>query len=159
VSDDHEIAVQRALAELDAAETVEAKARAGKRLVQAYRARATAADPPPAPRTYSVGVAGESNYQDAIRACSVGQLVDVVHETGNPYDDQALAVVVAASGTLIGYIPRESWLRQAIHDEGKGCDAIILSIEGPEHRRGVVLQVSLNHEGVVACAYSGRGIA
>ena len=100
------------------------------------------------PRTYQLGVVGEANYQPAIRRCSVGQCVHIVHEPDNPYDDLALAVVTE-SGDTIGYVPRDCWLQGALHDEGKGCDATIKSIgSGDSGKLGVVLDVCLNSKGV-----------
>jgi hypothetical protein len=108
---------------------------------------------PSPPRIYSVGLVGESNYQSSIQTCQAGQHVRVVHEIGNPYDPLAL-VVITASGEVIGYIPRENWLRRAIHEEAKGCDAYIRSVEGDAGRIGVVIQVSLNPNGVETRPYT-----
>lgn len=102
------------------------------------------------PRTYQVGLVGESNYQSAIRRCTAGQRVEIVHERGNPYDDLAL-VVVTERGDTIGYVPRDCWLQGAVHDEGKGCDATIKSVgSGDSGKLGVVLDVCLNTEEVGA---------
>ena len=96
-------------------------------------------------RTYQLGIVGEATYQPAIRQCSEGQGVEVVHEPSNPYDNMALAVT--ADGQVIGYVPRDCWLRKAIHDEGKGCDATIRSINaGAKGLLGVVLDVRLSDE-------------
>jgi hypothetical protein len=104
-------------------------------------------------RTYPLGIVGESNYQGAIERCSPGQAVDVLHEPDNPYDDLALAVVV--HGQTIGYIPRECWLQEAIHEEGKGCTASIKSIDRADvGYLAVVLDVSLNADGVRQRAFS-----
>jgi hypothetical protein len=108
---------------------------------------------PNPPRTYSIGLVGESNYQSSIQTCLAGQHVRVFHEIGNPYDPLAL-VVVTALGDTIGYIPRENWLRRAIHEEAKGCDAHIRSIQGDVGRVGVVIQVSLNPRGVETRPYA-----
>lgn len=99
-------------------------------------------------RTYQVGIVGEANYQPAFRRCSTGQIVEVVHETGNPYDEYALAVATL-DGETIGYIPRACWLQDAIHEEGRGCDAAIKSIDtAGKGLPGVVLDVSLNSNGI-----------
>jgi hypothetical protein len=99
-------------------------------------------------RTYQLGVVGEANYQLAIRRCSVGQCVHIVHEPSNPYDDHALAVVTEGDDT-IGYVARDCWLQDAVHDQGKGCDATIKSIgSGDSGQLGVVLDVCLNSDGV-----------
>jgi len=102
---------------------------------------------------FPVGLVGESNYQAAIRECRVGQRVEVLHETGNRYDKKAL-VVVSESGRKLGYIPRECWLRDAIHDEQKGCGAKIKALNsGADGAIGVVIDVNLNQEGIDQCAY------
>lgn len=108
---------------------------------------------PNPPRAYSIGLVGESNYQRSIQTCLAGQHVYVIHEIGNPYDDLALAVVTAL-GQTIGYIPRENWLRRAIHEEAKGCDAHIRSIQGDSGRLGVVIQVSLSPRRIETRAYA-----
>lgn len=105
-------------------------------------------------RSYQLGIVGEANYQSAIRRCSPGQCVQIVHEPTNPYDDLALAVVTEG-GDTIGYVPRDCWLQDAVHDEGKGCDATIKSIQsGDTGKLGVVLDVCLNSKGVGERAFS-----
>jgi hypothetical protein len=98
-----------------------------------------------AKKGYPVGLAGESNYQAAICICRAGETVSVCHEIGNPHDENAL-VVLSNRGEKIGYIPRSSWLRDAIHEEGKGCEATILSIEGEREPMGVVIDVRLTDD-------------
>jgi len=98
------------------------------------------------PNTYQLGIVGEAGYQAEIRACSPGDCVQVLREPDNPYDKHALAVVTVA-GQVIGYVPRSSWLQDAIHEEGKGCDAVIRSIKtASKGLLGVVLDVSLTRE-------------
>ncbi|HEY0116266.1 MAG TPA: HIRAN domain-containing protein [Allosphingosinicella sp.] len=93
--------------------------------------------------SYKVGLVGEQNYQPAIRQCRPGEKVYVVHEVGNPYDEEALAVE-SMRGMVIGYIPRSNWLRGAILTQGQGCEAIIASIErGTAEHLDVVLDVKL----------------
>lgn len=102
---------------------------------------------------YKVGLVGESNYQDAIRGCKPGQRADVLHELGNPYDLDALVVTVGR-GAKLGYIPKSSWLRDAIHEEEQGCSARIAAVNsGEDGALGVVIEVSLNNEGVEQCEY------
>lgn len=94
-------------------------------------------------KTYPVGIVGEASYQTSIGRCSAGQRVHIVHEPDNPYDKLALAVVTA-DGLTIGYVARESWLRDAVHEEGSGCEAAIkeISSAGPG-KLGIVLDVRL----------------
>lgn len=102
---------------------------------------------------YPVGLSGESSYQDAIRRGRKGQPVQVLHEADNPYDKKAL-VVLAENGDRLGYIPKSSWLRDAVHDEGKGCRAAIRSVErGGKGLYGVVIEVRLDSDGVDECDY------
>jgi hypothetical protein len=106
-------------------------------------------------RTYQLGIVGEANYQPAIRRCSVGQHVHIVHEPRNPYDGLALAVVTE-DGDTIGYVARDCWLRGAVHDEGKGCDATIKSIgSGDGGKLGVVLDLRLSPDRVGERAFRG----
>ena len=93
-------------------------------------------------KTYSVGLAGESNYQEAICVCHEGEPVRICHEIGNPYDDDAL-VVVSQREETIGYIPKANWLRDAIYEQGNGCEAWIKSIHGEREPMGVVIEVRL----------------
>ena len=104
-------------------------------------------------RTYPVGIVGEASYQSSIRRCSRGEPVEIVHEPDNPYDKRALAAV-SSDGLTIGYIAKECWLQDAIHEEGKGCTARIKSIDGAQFGTlAVVLDVSLNADGVAKRAF------
>jgi len=105
-------------------------------------------------RTYPVGIVGEASYQTAIRSCAVGQRVRIVHEPDNPYDEFALAVATE-DGRTLGYIARDSWLQDAVHEEGKGCEAIIKEISAARRGRlGVVLDVSPSDHGIDTRAFS-----
>ncbi len=107
-------------------------------------------------KKYPVGIVGESNYQSAIRGCRVGEPVEIAHELGNPHDEEAL-VVLTASGKVIGYVGRGSWLCEAVHGEGQGCTATILSIDGAKGGDlGVVVEVSMNQRGLSTRRYSDR---
>lgn len=113
--------------------------------------------PPTLTNSYKVGIVGEANYQPAIKATRRGEAVTILRELGNPYDSDALVVRCARNKT-IGYVARDSWLREAILDEGKGCTASIASIQrnGAPHL-GVVLDVTLNNDAPAECRYSARG--
>jgi hypothetical protein len=82
----------------------------------------------------------------------------ICHEPDNPYDELALRVD-NDRGEIIGYIAKDSWLRGAIHDEGKGCVATIKSIgTGSEGLLGVVLDVTLANDAIlVRSAQTGVG--
>lgn len=98
---------------------------------------------------HPIGIVGESNYQDAIKRCKVGEEVEVVHEPTNPHDNRALAVL-SKRREVIGYIPRKNWLQEAIHKEGRNCVAHIISIASPEQGLplGVVIDVFILDRGV-----------
>lgn len=107
---------------------------------------------------YPANIVGESNYQNAIRRCRVGQEVKLVREHGNPHDDEAIAVV-SSSGRTIGYLGRDSWVREAILQEGKGCAASISSIaDGGSGHLGVVLLASLT-DAELPARYYGQSLA
>lgn len=108
-------------------------------------------------KVYPVGIVGEANYQAAIRSCCAGERVYVCHEEGNPHDDLALRVETGG-GRTIGYIARSSWLREAIHEQGRGCVATIMAIEGEGRGAlGVVLNVTLTDDDISVRAYQGAG--
>lgn len=94
--------------------------------------------------TYPVPLVGEQHYRAAVDGCSEGDDALVWHESDNPYDDRALAVTDGRGRTL-GYVPKDSWLREALFDEGKGCEATILSVEGGHSTdfRHVTIEVTL----------------
>lgn len=104
---------------------------------------------------YPVPLVGEQHYQAAVRALSEGDEVSIVREMGNPYDRQALAVRDDQDRN-IGYIPRDSFLREAINTEGKGCRAWIEELEPDRRGHGfthVLLTVELCDEDVPERAY------
>ena len=97
--------------------------------------------PPVVPRTYRVGLAGESYRQPAIRRCRIGDPVTLRHDVGNAHDSRAVAAF--ARGEQIGFLPRDGWLTDAIFDQGKQVSASILSMAaGGGGHMGVVLEVS-----------------
>ena len=52
-------------------------------------------------KSYPVGLAGESNYQAAICVCREGEPVQICHEIGNPYDEDALVVVSVVAAVAL----------------------------------------------------------
>lgn len=104
-------------------------------------------------KLYPLGIVGEQNYQAAIKRCSPGQAVNICHEVDNPHDGLALKVETA-DGQTIGYIPKSSWLRRAIHEEGRGAISTIKSIEaGTAGVLGVVISVALSHDDIEERVY------
>ena len=96
--------------------------------------------PPPvySAQTYRVGLSGESFYQSEIAECREGDPVLIYHEADNPFDPLALSVRTMA-GESIGYVPKSSWLKTAVFDEGKPVSATILGLYP-----GVITNVVLN---------------
>lgn len=70
---------------------------------------------------------GVSFYQPALERCAQGQPVRFVHEPDNPHDEMAIRVE-SFTGETIGYVPRSSGLRVAIHQQGRGVSGVIGSI-------------------------------
>jgi len=110
-------------------------------------------------KVYPVPVVGEAKYQMAISLCREGEPVRICHETGNPFDELALRVETS-EGETIGYIAKSSWLREAIHDQGRGTAASIRSINsGGEGMLGVVLDVTLTDDAVLDRRYGEEAAA
>ena len=100
-------------------------------------------EPVVAPKQFPLRLVGEQFYARAIARCREGDRVTLVHETGNPYDARALAVV-SPRNEIIGYIPREGWLHRALLDEGNGYRAIIVGLFTAERGfRKAVIRVDL----------------
>ena len=104
-------------------------------------------------KLYKTGIVGESHYQRAIKGCVAGDRIKVCHEPDNPYDGLALRVDTAY-GETIGYIAKSSWIRDAIHAEGRGIAGTIASINrGDSGLLGVVLDVTLTDDDVAERSY------
>lgn len=104
-------------------------------------------------KIYPLGLVGESNYQSAIKRTNAGEVARIFHETGNPYDKLALRVENDI-GEVIGYIARTSWLRDAVHEQGRGCAATIKEVHfGPDGLAGVVLDVTLTDDPIFERQY------
>lgn len=94
-----------------------------------------AEEPAPVPQTYSIPLVGEQHYQAAVRQLAEGDALVIVHEPDNPYDGQALAVRTLGDAT-IGYLTRDCFVRELVHDEGKGCRATVEAIEDDQRGEG-----------------------
>lgn len=93
-------------------------------------------------KKYAIAVTGGRSYQVAIAAIGEGEAVIFYHEQDNPYDDRAIAAT--CHGDTIGYLPRDSWLTEALLDEGKGCNARVSRLSrGTKGLTGVTLEVQL----------------
>ncbi|AMK19357.1 HIRAN domain-containing protein [Sphingobium sp. MI1205] len=99
-------------------------------------------------KTYDAGLVGEARYQKAVRETRYGERVSLVHETDNRHDP--LAVVARnASGQVIGYVPRDSWLQRAIAKERKDVAAYVVEVTGGTRDKpssGIVLRVAIGDQ-------------
>jgi hypothetical protein len=69
-----------------------------------------------------------SAHLDAIKACSKGEPVLLMHERHNEHDPRAIAVL-SIRQDKIGNLPRNaSWLREAMLDDAQVCAATIAGI-------------------------------
>jgi hypothetical protein len=101
--------------------------------------------PPPPNKIYTARVVGEQYHAAALARCRVGDRVTLQRETGNPFDPHALAVVSPAD-QVIGHIAKDNWLRRAIVEDGKGCDAQITGFyAAPGGHRKVNVAVVMNN--------------
>jgi hypothetical protein len=100
-------------------------------------------------KSYPVRLAGARSYQAAIGRAAEGDVAQLLRENGNPYDADAI-VVVDGDGATLGYIPRDSWLRCALIDEGKGARAAIATVSaGDRGVSGVTIAVTLTGDGAI----------
>jgi hypothetical protein len=74
-----------------------------------------------------IRVVGVSFFQADVAGCSPGEVVTLCHEPDNPHDELAIRVETA-TGKTVGYIPRDSWIRHAIHEQGRGASAVVASV-------------------------------
>jgi hypothetical protein len=98
-------------------------------------------------------IVGVSFYQEALEGCCAGQPVRIVHEPDNPFDHMALRVETV-DGLPIGYIPKTSGLRIAIHEQGRGVSATIASVGyGRSCQLGATLSIALSDDAPVIKSY------
>lgn len=94
-------------------------------------------------KAYPVRLVGTRSYAGAMGRAAIGDVVELLHEDGNPYDAGAI-VVVDGDGATLGYVPRDNWLRGPLTDEGKGARAVVDGLDG-----GMTIAVALIDEGVI----------
>lgn len=99
-----------------------------------------AAELPRPAKTYPVRLAGTRSYAAALASAAVGDVVMLLCEDGNPFDPDALAIVTA-DGALLGYVPRDSWLRRAVLEDRRGVAARIEGLDG-----GATIAVTLTDD-------------
>ncbi len=75
-------------------------------------------------KEYTLRLVGEQHYEAACAAAAVGDRVLILRETHNPYDSKAIVAKNDAGDTL-GYVPRESFVQDVIHEQGRGISAEI----------------------------------
>lgn len=98
-------------------------------------------------------VAGVSFYQSALEACRPGQPVRFIHEPDNPHDAMAVKVVTD-DGQTLGYIPRTSPLRVAIHERGIGISGAVFSVGyGRACLLGVTLSIAMSDDLPAVASY------
>lgn len=76
---------------------------------------------------YFLRLTGVSHYQDALAETYENEAVRFFHEPDNPYDEMAIRVENVRERTL-GYVPRNSWLRTVIHEQGRGVAGVVASV-------------------------------
>ena len=97
---------------------------------------------------YTVPLVGEQNYQSAVKRCRVGMPVELVCEPENPHDPKAIVAILPGGATL-GYVPKDSFLQRAVHEEGKGAKARVIEVvRGKRGFLEIALEVGLNGEGL-----------
>jgi hypothetical protein len=75
-----------------------------------------------------IGLVGERDHAVATAALNVGAAIRLQLEPDNPQDRSAIAAV-DRQGRVIGYIPHDSWLREAIYGGGASFTARVLAAE------------------------------
>ena len=100
------------------------------------------------PKSYQVGLVGESTYQEAVELMDYGHRVILEHEPENQHDP--LAVVARNEmGDVLGYIGRGTWLQRAVAVERKDVEAYVLEVTGGTNNkrlRGLLLNVAIGLE-------------
>lgn len=100
-------------------------------------------DNEPGPGWYPIKIVGESGTQERIAQLEPGDWVDLVHDVQNRFDDRAVKVV--SEYGRIGYLERESWLKEAVIDVGWELPAKVLNLyESRDYPTGVTLQVKID---------------
>lgn len=108
-------------------------------------------------KIYPVAIVGEQNYQSAVNTCRRGEKAYVLREPDNPYDAMAL-VVLNERGDTIGYIGRDHWLQDVVHQQERMPVASIKDIEPTDGGNlGVVLNVIVTDNETAEVSYYRSG--
>lgn len=92
-------------------------------------------------RSYTIGLAGELNYQTNIKRARIGDAAALRLEPDNPHDSRAVAVE-NRTGETIGYLPRDSFVHELVVDRGQPVAVHIASIgEADNGKLGVQITV------------------
>lgn len=103
-------------------------------------------------------IVGVSFYQEALAHVQPGQPVRLVHEPDNPHDEMALRVETE-DGSTLGYIPKRSWVRGAVHEHGRGISAVIASVGyGRACLLGARISAALSDDTVRYASYYGDAV-
>lgn len=77
---------------------------------------------------YPVGLVGEQYCTDAIKTVKPGDQLWLRLEPDNPHDPFAIEVITRA-GHRIGYIARDNFVQDVIHDQGRAVVAMAIDID------------------------------
>lgn len=86
------------------------------------------------------------HYRRAVASVREGDQIQAYREPDNPFDPDAI-LLTNARGEKIGYIPRDSFLKDVVHDEGRGFTALVArKRRRDDGETGVILEVEIVDE-------------
>lgn len=91
---------------------------------------------------FDTPIEGVSNYQAAIRNCSIDEPVTLLREPRNKHDKRAIAVI-SARGDTIGYLNSERWLARTILDEAHHVEAAIFTMGKAPERVNIGVEIDI----------------
>jgi len=100
---------------------------------------------PAPPSKFTIKLTSYRNYQATIRLCRIGQDVLLIRELANPYEPGAI-IAVDHDDFELGYVPKDSWIRDALHEPAARCKARIATI-GEEVRGLLSLTIEVQLAG------------
>ena len=101
------------------------------------------------PRRYKLALVGVSKYQAEIHKCDEGDEIALLHEHNNPHDENAI-VAITSRGQKIGYVARDSWVKELLIEQGRMCRTWIehINLGGKNNKTlGVVLRIDIYAHG------------
>ncbi|NIJ37889.1 hypothetical protein FHR22_002592 [Sphingopyxis panaciterrae] len=93
------------------------------------------------PKIYRAAIVAEQHY-DGAEQCVIGERLWLRFEPDNPHDPDAIEVI-RRNGAKVGYLPRDSWLRRPILEDGDGALCTVVRIEENEGITHVVMAVTI----------------